>query len=113
MDSSIDCIKVKDVTFAYQMFPLDKVKKEVVAYKAKKEKEDQEKKQTSSSKDGNSSDNNDLALTGELDPTTKAELDPLTKADLDIGDRWTVALQKFLFQPMVLYRLLMNLNNCK
>ena len=29
MDSSIDCIKDRDVTYAYQMYPLDKVKEKV------------------------------------------------------------------------------------
>jgi len=102
MESSINLIKDKDVTYAYQVFPLDKVKEEVVAYKAKTEKEEQEKKQTaSSSEDGNSSDN-DLTLRS-LSPTGK--LDPLTKADLDIGDRWIVALEKYLSQPMTLIRL--------
>jgi len=102
MDSSIDSIKDRDITYAYQMFPLDKVKEEVVAYKAKKEKEEQEKKQTaSSSDDGNSSDNG--LASRSLSPT--GELDPLTKADLDIGDRWTVALEKYLSQPMTLSRL--------
>lgn len=101
MDSSIDKIQDKDVTYAYQVFPLDKAKEEIVAYKAKKEKEEQEEKQTPSAEDGNSS---DYDLTSRsLSPT--GELDPLTKADLDIGDRWTVALQKYLSQPMTLYRL--------
>ena len=86
MDSSIDSIKDRDITYAYQVFPLDKVKEEVVAYKAKKEKEEQEKKQTPPSEDGNSSDNG--LASRSLSPT--GELDPLTKADLDIGDRWTV-----------------------
>ena len=103
MDSSIDCIKDKDVTYAYQIYPLDKVKKESMVHKAKKEKEDQEKKQASfSNKDGNSSDN-DLTPGSLLSPT--GDLDPTTKADLDTGDRWTLELQKYLNQPMALYHL--------
>ena len=102
MDSSIDSIKARDVTYAYQMYPLDKVQKESIVHKAKKEREDQAKKRTSSSKEGNSSDD-DLTSRSLLSQT--GELDPLTKADLDIGDRWTVALEKYLGQPMTLSRL--------
>lgn len=102
MESSINLIKDRDVTYAYQLFPLDEVKKESIVHKAKKEREDQEKKRTSSSEEGNSSDN-DLTSRSLLSQT--GELDPLTKADLDIGDRWTVALEKYLGQPMTLSRL--------
>ena len=102
MDSSIDSIKDRDITYAYQMFPLDKVKEEVVAYKAKKEKEEQEKKQTSSSEDGNISDNG--LASRSLSPT--GELDPETKAELDTGDHWQKVLENYLSQPLTLYRFL-------
>jgi len=101
MESSINLIKDKDVTYAYQMYPLDKVQKESIVHKAKKEKAEQEKQTASPSEDGNSSDN-DLS-SRLLSPS--GELDPLTKADLNIGDRWTVALEKYLGQPMTLSRL--------
>ena len=56
MDTSIDQIKDNDITYAYQLYPLSKVKEEVVAYKEKKEKEEEEKKkQTSDSKAGGGS----------------------------------------------------------
>ena len=102
MDSSIDLIKDRDITYAYQMFPLDKVKEEVVSYKAKKEKGEQEKKQTPPSEDGNISDNG--LASRSLSPT--GELDPETKAELDHGDHWQKVLENYLSQPLTLYRFL-------
>ena len=82
MDSSISRISPRGPTYAYQMYPLDKVKEEFAAYQLKK---DMEAYQLCSG----------------------LKLDSLTMADLDRGDvRWQMALQKYLSQPMILYHLL-------
>ena len=82
MDASISRISPRGPTYAYQMYPLDKVKEEFAAYQLKK---DMEAYQLCSG----------------------LKLDSLTMADLDRGDvRWQMALQKYLSQPMILYHLL-------
>ena len=81
MDASISRISPRGPTYAYQMYPLDKVKEEFAAYKEKK---DMEAYQLCSG----------------------LKLDSLTMADLNNGVRWQMALQKYLSQPMLLYHLL-------
>jgi len=81
MDASISRISPRGPTYAYQLYPLDKVKEEFAAYKVKK---DMEAYQLCSG----------------------LKLDSLTMTDLDRGDvRWQMALQKYLSQPMILYHL--------
>jgi len=81
MDASISRISPRGPTYAYQLYPLDKVKEEFAAYKVKK---DMEAYQLCSG----------------------LKLDSLTMADLDRGDvRWQMALQKYLSQTMILYHL--------
>ena len=102
MDKSIDQIKDNDITYAYQLYPLSKVKEEVVAYKEKKEKEEEEKKkQTSDSNAGGGS-----GTASDSSPSSsETQLDPSIKAELDKDNGWEKKLETFLSNPTGLYRL--------
>lgn len=99
-DYAIDGIKDSDVTYAYQLHPLAKMKEEFKEYQ---EKLDAEKNKDVSSGSADSSSNAAVSSSSSL----SSLLDPATKQELDADPvKWENKLSgNFLVQPSSLYRI--------
>ena len=109
-DYAIDGIKDNDVTYAYQAFPLKKVKDEVVEYKKrlKEEEEQKRKKELEEQALQEKKKTEDISCTPSASSSpTPLFLDSVTKAELDKDNNWENKLSgSFLAQPHSIYRIL-------
>jgi hypothetical protein len=117
MNDAIDGIKDNDETYAYQLYPLRKVKEEVTAYRNRCQQEQQQRDNDSCCKstnsggdvDGKVRENEGGPSKPNAPPSSSSSsllLDSETKAMLDKNDEWEKRLQKFLVRPNSLYHLL-------
>ncbi|KAL9182957.1 hypothetical protein ACHAXT_004236 [Thalassiosira profunda] len=95
-DQGVDVIKDTDETYAYQLLPLERARKEFSAYREKQlrqQQEDEEEKKD---------DGNDAAPAS----PSRALIAPATLQELDKGPKqWEEKLAGFLAQPHTLFRL--------
>jgi hypothetical protein len=117
MNDAIDGIKDSDETYAYQLYPLRRVKEDAAAYRDRCKQEQQQRDNYSCCSstngggdvDGRVQENDGGSSKSNAFPSLSSSsllLDSETKAMLDKNDEWEKRLQKFLVRPNSLYHLL-------
>ncbi len=106
MDHAIEGIKDNDLTYAYQLYPLRRVKEEVANYRDRRQQQQQQKQndlgRSSTGAGGDSTKPNPLPSS--LSPPSLLDLE--TKAALDENDGWEQRLLTFLGRPNSISHLL-------